>query len=150
MAEARGVSAVATKKDAQAAPRPVKAATEPPFSAGLGALAFLMLALYATTHMTASVERFNYVKSYPSRFTWRGLPADGWELVTFLAPDAVKHPLEAAHRWYNPDPRDWSLDKWARFEEQVAWQRLRANIRPEGTAAGCIVASPSTDKPNYW
>lgn len=123
---------------------------EPSFKSIIAAVSVCLFALYASQHAMVSVDRWNYITSYPSRFTLQGLPADMLELGAFLAPAAVKHPFETARRWYNPDPRDWQLGRWMAFEEEVAWRNLRANIRPKGTAQGCIVASPSREKPNYW
>ena len=41
------------------------------------------------------------------------------------------------------------LDSWVAFQHSVAWQQLERNIHPEGTMPGALVASPSTDKPDY-
>lgn len=143
-------SKVTTSAPAQK-PRPTASQdNEPSFKSIIAAVSVVILALYASSHAMANVDRWNYVTSYPSRFTWRGLPGDVFELGTFLAPTALQHPFETARKWYNPDPRDWSLGRWMVFEEEVAWRNLKANIRPKGTAQGCIVASPSRDKPNYW
>ncbi|BGP34199.1 hypothetical protein JCM10296v2_006014 [Rhodotorula toruloides] len=45
---------------------------------------------------------------------------------------------------------DLPLDEFLRFERDVAWKRLLANVNPEGTSKGCVVASPSKALPDYW
>ncbi|RKO84735.1 Six-hairpin glycosidase-like protein [Blyttiomyces helicus] len=45
---------------------------------------------------------------------------------------------------------DHELERWLEREVAVAWERLLANIHPDGTAVGVVVASPSREHPNYW
>ncbi|GAA5954640.1 hypothetical protein JCM21900_006089 [Sporobolomyces salmonicolor] len=45
---------------------------------------------------------------------------------------------------------DLPLEEFLEKEYETAWKRLLANIHPEGTAPGSVVASPSKAKPDYW
>jgi glucoamylase len=54
-------------------------------------------------------------------------------------------------------PLQDTLDAWIDKEEQIALEKLLANIAPggrnvdgKGVAAGTVVASPSQDGPDYW
>lgn len=54
-------------------------------------------------------------------------------------------------------PLQDTLDAWIQQEEQIALDRLLANVSPggrnvqgRGVAHGTVVASPSQDGPNYW
>lgn len=48
------------------------------------------------------------------------------------------------------DPRKFEFEDWVEWQEMKAWKGLLANIDMEGTMEGCVVASPSTDNPNYF
>ena len=52
-----------------------------------------------------------------------------------------------------------SFDAWVETEEHIALERLLANVKPGGrnvegqgkhVADGTVVASPSTEGPDYW
>jgi len=43
-----------------------------------------------------------------------------------------------------------AIDAWTMAEEPLATQYLLANISPVGAAKGAVVASPSTNSPNYF
>lgn len=45
---------------------------------------------------------------------------------------------------------DLSFEEFLESQAEISWNHLRANINPRGTAPGCIVASPSRRKPDYW
>ena len=59
---------------------------------------------------------------------------------------------------HNQKPLGETLDAWIKREEQVALDRLLANIKPGGVnlhsdpdvVDGTIIASPSKEKPDYW
>ncbi|GAA5832771.1 hypothetical protein JCM11251_005756 [Rhodosporidiobolus azoricus] len=62
-----------------------------------------------------------------------------------------KAPAKKAARTAVHNPLiDLSLDDFLKQQTSVAWQRLLANVHPEGTEAGCVVASPSKALPDYW
>ncbi|GAA5867108.1 hypothetical protein JCM3774_004397 [Rhodotorula dairenensis] len=42
------------------------------------------------------------------------------------------------------------LEEFIAKQTPFAWERLTANIFPEGTTPGCVVASPSKALPDYW
>ncbi|GAA98042.1 glycoside hydrolase family 15 protein [Mixia osmundae IAM 14324] len=46
--------------------------------------------------------------------------------------------------------RDTSLDAWVNKQAETSWKGLLDNFNREGTDAGCMVASPSTELPDYW
>lgn len=50
------------------------------------------------------------------------------------------------------EPYDAQLtfEQFLERQAELSWEHLRANIHPKGTAPGCIVASPSKNKPDYW
>lgn len=48
------------------------------------------------------------------------------------------------------DPTKLSFEAWIDWQEKKAWDGLLANVNPEGTAEGCVVASPSIVLPDYW
>jgi hypothetical protein len=43
-----------------------------------------------------------------------------------------------------------SFDAFLAHQGAVSWRRLLDNVHPPGTSAGCVVASPSRFKPNYF
>lgn len=54
-------------------------------------------------------------------------------------------------------PLQDTLDAWIQQEEQIALDKLLANVSPggqnvegKGVAHGTVVASPSQDGPDYW
>ncbi|KAK4698312.1 glucoamylase, partial [Phenoliferia sp. Uapishka_3] len=50
-----------------------------------------------------------------------------------------------------PNPNaNLTLDEWIKWQEKKSWSGLLANIHPEGTVEGCVVASPSKVLPDYW
>lgn len=60
-------------------------------------------------------------------------------LFTFTSTKTIQHYDE-----------DLSFDDFLQQQSRIAWQHLRDNIHPSGTAPGCVVASPSKSKPDYW
>lgn len=114
----------------------------------------LFAAAVACISVTSNLERFNYISSYPSRFSLESLPDDLLELATFLTPEPAKllySNVQTGYRqWTEQDVRLLSLDRFLDKEEQYAWDRLLENVHPPGTSKGCVVASPSRDKPDYW
>lgn len=48
------------------------------------------------------------------------------------------------------DTSKLSFEDWLKWQEGKAWKGLLANIHPEGTVPGCVVASPSKVLPDYW
>ena len=57
--------------------------------------------------------------------------------------------------WWELYPRDSSLDSWINTENDIAVDRLLANIAPGGQNAGgatpgTVLASPSRAHPNYY
>lgn len=134
-----------------------KAAPEdagPSWKTQLAMVGALFAAVLATQSVTSSIERFEYISSYPSRFTVAGLPNDLLELATWAAPAPVSLLVKGAgERFLNlvdPSVRSLPLDKFITKEEAYAWDRLLENVHPPGTAKGCVVASPSRHEPNYW
>ncbi|SCZ88987.1 BZ3500_MvSof-1268-A1-R1_Chr1-1g00875 [Microbotryum saponariae] len=109
---------------------------------------FLFASMVLLNASMTSVERFQYVTSYPSRFTLQGFPNDLKELLVFVVPTQVKTLYK--HIEHGRDPRHWDLQRWIDWEEKVAWKRLLENVHPAGTAEGCVVASPSRESPDYW
>lgn len=126
----------------------------PSWKATLLPVGLLLFIFWASNAAMETVERFNYIKSYPSRFTISNLPNDALELATFMsdkvAPAPVKLAFKAAQHYLYPDPRTLPVDVFIKLEEPIAWARLMDNINPEGTAEGCVVASPNRVAPNYW
>jgi len=54
-------------------------------------------------------------------------------------------------------PLQDTLDVWIQREEKISLDKLLANVAPggsnvegKGVAPGTVVASPSTDEPDYW
>jgi len=83
-------------------------------------------------------------------------PQAGQASTSPAAPSAAKEdqstaqslpaPAKATH---NP-LKDLSLEAFIEKQTHTAWKRLLANIHPQGTSPGCVVASPSRALPNYW
>ncbi|KAI5479256.1 family 15 glycoside hydrolase [Pseudohyphozyma bogoriensis] len=125
------------KKQKQPPPQPAIG-----FLATFGLVGSLLSALYLASWATSSVERFERVKSYPSRFTIQGLPADIYSLV----PNHISSVVESFLGFAGP----LDFEEWVDWEEKKAWGGLLMNVHPDGTMPGCVVASPSTFKPDYW
>ncbi|KAM0754204.1 hypothetical protein T439DRAFT_323080 [Meredithblackwellia eburnea MCA 4105] len=49
-----------------------------------------------------------------------------------------------------PHPKKMNFEEWVKWREEKSWKGLLANIHPEGAVPGCVVASPSKVKPDYW
>ncbi|KAF1950173.1 glucan-alpha-1,4-glucosidase-like protein [Byssothecium circinans] len=65
--------------------------------------------------------------------------------------------VSASYYSQSQQPLRSSLDLWIEKEEQVALDKLLANVKPfgrnvedKGVADGTIIASPSTNEPNYY
>jgi glucoamylase len=67
--------------------------------------------------------------------------------------------LPALRASHTQTPLRETLDDWIEREERVAFDKLLANVRPggrnvegkgKGVADGTVVASPSTNSPDYW
>ncbi|KAF2855753.1 glycoside hydrolase family 15 protein, partial [Plenodomus tracheiphilus IPT5] len=65
--------------------------------------------------------------------------------------------VSVSHTRSQQQPLQDTLDVWIEREEQIALERLFANIAPggsnvrgKGVAPGTVVASPSQDGPDYW
>ena len=50
---------------------------------------------------------------------------------------------------FHPDS-SLSLDQFVQRQSRISLNNLLANVHPKGTAPGCVVASPSKYKPDYW
>jgi len=62
-----------------------------------------------------------------------------------------------SHGQNQQQPLRDTLDTWVEREEQIALERLLANVAPggsnvrgKGVVAGTVIASPSQEEPNYW
>lgn len=42
------------------------------------------------------------------------------------------------------------ISTWVTNETSISYTRMYSNVQPAGTAAGCVIASPSTSNPNYY
>lgn len=42
------------------------------------------------------------------------------------------------------------FEQWLDRQERISWDRLKANIHPEGTVPGVVIASPSRQDPDYF
>lgn len=63
-----------------------------------------------------------------------------------------KH-VATAHKIRKAEPNPLvklPLEEFIARQTPFAWERLTANIFPEGTTPGCVVASPSKALPDYW
>ncbi|KAH7089023.1 glucoamylase I precursor [Paraphoma chrysanthemicola] len=65
--------------------------------------------------------------------------------------------LGASQAQRQQQPLQDTLDAWIEKEERIALDKLLANVAPggrnvagKGVAPGTVVASPSTDEPDYW
>jgi glucoamylase len=67
--------------------------------------------------------------------------------------------LPALRASHTQTPLRETLDDWIEREERIALDKLLANVKPggrnvegkdKGVADGTVVASPSTDGPDYW
>lgn len=63
----------------------------------------------------------------------------------------------AANAQKQQQPLQDTLDTWIQQEEQIALDKLLANVSPggrnvqgQGVAPGTVVASPSRNDPDYW
>jgi glucoamylase len=69
----------------------------------------------------------------------------------------LNHFLGVAQAQKQQQPLQNTLDTWIRKEEQIALDKLLANIAPggrnverKGVVPGTVIASPSTNEPDYW
>jgi glucoamylase len=69
----------------------------------------------------------------------------------------LNHFLGVGSAQKQQQPLHDSLDAWVKKEAQIALEKLLANVAPggrnvegKGVAPGTVVASPSTDEPDYW
>jgi glucoamylase len=69
----------------------------------------------------------------------------------------LNHFLGVDNTQKQQQPLHDSLDAWVKKEERIALEKLLANVAPGGrnvegrdVAPGTVIASPSTDEPNYW
>lgn len=69
----------------------------------------------------------------------------------------IRHFLGPSHAPSQQQPLHDTLDAWIDTQEQIALERLLANVAPGGrnvqgkrVAPGTVIASPSTDEPDYW
>ena len=66
--------------------------------------------------------------------------------------------VSASRLSHSQEPLRESLDSWIQREEQIALDKLLANIKPgglnvegkSGVADGTVIASPSQRHPDYW
>jgi glucoamylase len=65
--------------------------------------------------------------------------------------------LGAGHAQKQQQPLQDTLEIWIEGEERIALDKLLANVAPggrnvegKGVAPGTVIASPSTDEPDYW
>ncbi|BGP42037.1 hypothetical protein JCM10449v2_006039 [Rhodotorula kratochvilovae] len=64
--------------------------------------------------------------------------------------DAATRSLPAPTKATHNALVDLPLEAFIARQTPVAWTRLLANIHPEGSSPGCVVASPSKALPDYW
>jgi glucoamylase len=69
----------------------------------------------------------------------------------------LNHFLGVGHAQEQQQPLQDNLETWIEQEERIALDKLLANVAPggrnvlgKGVVPGTVVASPSTDEPNYW
>jgi glucoamylase len=43
-----------------------------------------------------------------------------------------------------------SLESWMKFQEKASWEKLLANLSPEGASKGTVIASPQRVDPDYF
>ncbi|GAA6014992.1 hypothetical protein JCM10207_008696 [Rhodosporidiobolus poonsookiae] len=73
-------------------------------------------------------------------------PSGGSAPSTQSSTPARKAPRKAVH---NP-LIDLPLSDFIGKQTSTAWAKLLANVHPDGTEPGCVVASPSKALPDYW
>jgi glucoamylase len=87
-------------------------------------------------------------------------------LLTTLGPNALAFSIPLIPRLHNflgiaqaqkqQQPLQGTLDAWIHQQEQVALDKLLANVSPGGrnvdarVTPGTVVASPSREGPDYW
>lgn len=69
----------------------------------------------------------------------------------------LNHFLGVGQAQQQQQPLQDTIDLWIQREEKIALDKLLANVAPGGSnvegksvAPGTVVASPSTDEPDYW
>jgi glucoamylase len=69
----------------------------------------------------------------------------------------ASHFLGLGHAQAQQQPLQDTLDAWIDKEERISLDKLLANVAPggsnvhgKGVVPGTVVASPSTDEPDYW
>jgi glucoamylase len=69
----------------------------------------------------------------------------------------LNHFLGVGHAQKQQQPLQNTLEQWIEQEERIALDKLLANIAPggrnvqgKGVAPGTVIASPSTQEPDYW
>jgi glucoamylase len=69
----------------------------------------------------------------------------------------LNHFLGVGHAQKQQQPLQNTLEQWIEQEERIALDKLLANVAPggrnveaKGVAPGTVVASPSTQEPDYW
>lgn len=69
----------------------------------------------------------------------------------------LNHLLGVSQAQQHQQPLQDTLDVWIQREETIALDKLLANVAPggsnvdgKGVAPGTVVASPSTNEPDYW
>jgi glucoamylase len=88
-----------------------------------------------------------------------GLACVVLDAAAFSIPSLAQpnHFLGVGHAQDKQQPLQDSLDAWIQREENIALDKLLANVAPggrnvdgKGVADGTVVASPSQDEPDYW
>lgn len=81
------------------------------------------------------------------------------DAVAFSIPPLPRqnHFLGVASAQNQQQPLQDSLDAWIKKEERIAQDKLLTNVAPggrnvegKGVAPGTVIASPSTQEPDYW
>jgi glucoamylase len=75
--------------------------------------------------------------------------AVGLSLYLLLPRGAFKRSFHTYLSRPHPDAA-LSFDEFIKHQGVLSWRYLLQNIHPAGTAPGCVVASPSRSKPNYF
>lgn len=137
-------------------PRPRKEEVAVPFKLSVILTSLLLIIGVGTSYLTSDVDRFDSFMDYVTNVKLHQVPTEFQHLMFNKVPAVGTRAVERVQgriaSLVGPEPplRDVSLNTFIDKEVRIAWHRLLDNIHPEGTEPGCVVASPSRDKPNYW
>ena len=88
-----------------------------------------------------------------------GLVCFALDAAAFAIPPLphLSHFLGVGQAQKQQQPLQDTLDSWIDKEERIALDKLLANVAPggrsvegKGVVPGTVIASPSTDEPDYW